>query len=151
MARLIMQKVGRLNGVDVFAPMDEEDAKLIGDKNVLVCDMKSDKVHRTELQNRSIHKFCSMLSQAFNDAGMDMAFVMSKLSKNPCLPWNADQVKERLWRPVQLHTCGIESSRKLDTDQVSVVYEALNVATSQKLGVGIPFPSRFSYSDHHAE
>jgi hypothetical protein len=49
-----------------------------------------------------------------------------------------------LWRPVQKHTYDTDSTTQLKTDEVSNVYEALNLTTTSKFGVGIPFPDKFA-------
>lgn len=142
--RVILVYVGEINGVKAYAPLDKDDEKAIEGKETLVCEMKSNKIARTELQNRSIHLYFTMLCDALNNAGMDMVATMKRLSANAAIPWSAHAIKERLWRPVQISTYGKESSTKLNTDEISVVYEALNNVTSSKLGVSVPFPDRFT-------
>ena len=147
MSRVILVHVGMVNGVRAYAACDAEDEKAIGDKETIVCDIKSNKTARTELQNRSIHKYFEILCNALNDAGWDMVATMKKLSKNVKIPWSPHAIKERLWRVVQIDTYGKESSTKLNTDEISVVYEALNQVTSSKLGVSVPFPDKYSLMD----
>ena len=141
--RIAMQYMGMIRGQKCYAPMSDEDAHAIGESEVIVCDMKSDKSKRSSLQNKSIHLYCNQLAEAFNSAGMDMPFVMNNLSKEPCLLWSGDAVKERLWKLVQMQTFGTSSTTKLSTDQVSTIHESINVATSQRLGVSVSFPDRF--------
>ena len=141
--RLILVSIGKVNGVEAYSPLDAEDVKAIGGRKTLVCEIGGDKFYRTGLQNRSLHKFFTMLSEKLNDAGLDMVAVMSKLSKRCEIPWSPEAVKERLWRKVQESTYGTTSTTKLETAQVSVVYEALNRVTSEKLGVSVPFPDKY--------
>ena len=110
---------------------------------------KGAKAVRTTKQNSAIHKYFTLLSYALNAAGMDMIAAMRILSKKGRIPWSAHAVKERLWRPVQIDTYGKESTTELNTDEVSAVYEALNVVTGDKLGVSIPFPDK--YNDFYAQ
>jgi hypothetical protein len=144
MARITLSKVCNIDGVDLYAPLDAEDEKLIAGQDIIVCEIKAGKSKRTTLQNKAIHKYCAMLSEALNEAGLDMKLVLSKLSKKAQIPWTPNSVKERLWRPVQINTFGKESSASLNTDEVGAVYEALNVVTCEQLGVGVSFPSRFT-------
>ena len=65
MSRILMQYVGKINGIDAYAPMDKEDADLIQGKTMLCLDLKAEKCLRTEAQNRSIHLYCKMLAEAF--------------------------------------------------------------------------------------
>lgn len=147
MSRIVLVDVGEKNGLRIYSACDIADVKAIGDKQTLVADLKGDKTTRTELQNRSIHKYFEILCSALNDAGLDMIATMKKLSKNAKIPWSPYAIKERLWRPVQIDTYGKESSTKLNTDEISVVYEALNNVTSSKLGVSVPFPDKYSLMD----
>jgi len=143
-ARLVLVKVGHgLDGLPLYAPMDAEDAKLCL-TNTLVVDVKSNRAARTELQNRSLHLYLTMLSDAFNDAGLSVMVVLTKLFKSPNFAWSAYLVKERIWRPVQEQTLGEESTTKLETQHVSMIHDSINRATSEKLGVSVPFPDRYN-------
>jgi len=141
--KLTMVYVESRGNIRLYAAMSDEDNRLINDQNIIVTKIQSGKSKRSGLQNSAMHLYFTMLSEALNDAGWDMIAVLTKLFKEAAFPWSPLAVKERLWRGVQKHTFGTESTTDLDTDQVSVVYEALNVATTQKLGVGVPFPDRF--------
>ena len=99
---------------------------------------------RTAKQNSSLHKYLELLCVALNDAGLDMKEVMGKISKSSTIPWSASAIKERLWRPVQIASFDVESSAKLDTIEINVVYESLNNITASQLGVSIPWPSEYS-------
>jgi hypothetical protein len=111
--------------------------KLAKDKAIKVS-VKSAKV-RTLTQNSSIHKYCAMLAKAFNDAGLDMETVLAPGTK---IPWSEDTVKNLIWRKVQIHLTGKESTKDLLTHEVSQVYEVVNRHLSQTFGVFVPFPSR---------
>ena len=99
---------------------------------------------RTAKQNSSLHKYLAMLCEALNDAGWDMGGVLGKISKSATIPWTEGAVKERLWRPVQISAFDVDSSTKLDTVEINVVYESLNNITASRLGVSIPWPSEYS-------
>ena len=71
---------------------------------------------RTLTQNSSIHKYCALLAEAFNDAGLDMQKV---LAEGTSIPWSEDKVKHDIWRVVQVAALGIESTTKLETNDVS--------------------------------
>lgn len=143
MTRVVLAKVGMKDGLPIYSPLSGEDERHINDQNMLVVDMKSGKSKRTGLQNSAIHLYLEWLAKALNDAGWDMTATMNKLSKKATIPWSLLSIKERLWRPVQLNTFGHESTTKLDTDQVGAVYEALNLVTSERLGVSVSFPDKF--------
>ena len=141
--RVALAKVGMKDGLPIYSPLSGEDERAINNQEILVADMKSGKSKRSGLQNSSIHLYLEWLSKALNDAGWDMTATMNKLSKKSNIPWSMLSIKERLWRPVQLNTFGNDSTAKLDTDQVSTVYEALNLVTSERLGVSVSFPDKF--------
>lgn len=93
---------------------------------------------RTNLQNRALHKYFSMLAEALNDAGYDMK---KTLKADVEIPWTAENVKNHLWRPIQIAMTGKQSSIALDTCEPSNIYEVLNRHLASKLGVSVPFPS----------
>lgn len=142
MPRIVLAQVGTKDGLAIYSAMSADDIKAIAAQSILVVDMKSGKAKRTGVQNASIHLYLTWLVDAFNSAGLDMISVMAKLSKNAKIPWSLHAAKERLWAPTQKSTYGTESTTQLDTDQVSVVYEALNGVTTEQLGVGVNFPDK---------
>ena len=95
---------------------------------------------RTNPQNNSIHLYCQLLADALNDAGYDMRTFPFKDGLS--VPWSKDTVKRVFWIPVQESQVGTEHTRQLTTKEVNVVYEALDRAMSQKVGVHVEFPSR---------
>ena len=94
---------------------------------------------RTLTQNKSIHKYCEQLSDAFNDAGLDMETI---LKKGVAIPWDAHNTKKLIWHAVQLPMTGKKSSKDLLTNEVSKVYDVVNRHISETFGVFVPFPSR---------
>lgn len=143
MPRLVLVKVGMKDGLPIYSPLDAEDVKLCL-VDTLVVDKKGYRAARTELQNRSLHLYYTMLSDAFNDAGLTVMVVLTKLFKSPNFAWSSYLVKEKIWRPVQEQTLGNESTTKLETQQVSMIHDSINRATSEKLGVSVPFPDRYN-------
>lgn len=139
MARIVLQYIGEVRGMPAYAPLDQPDIDVCKDRNVIVCDVKSDKVARTSLQNRALYLYFRLLAKALNAAGWDMKRTLSKKAE---IPWSESTVKENLFHPLQEAMTGEKSTTKLDTRQVSEVYEVLNRHTSSKLGVGVPFPER---------
>lgn len=144
MTDLVLELTGHIDGVPQFSPVEMSDVKAIGGRKTLVLKLMSKKSALTSLQNRSIRLYVSKLALAFNDAGYDMKVVLEKLSKRFFIPWSPESVLEKLWRPTQLHTYGTKSTTKLETRQVTVVYEALNQVTAENFGISIPFPDQYS-------
>lgn len=94
---------------------------------------------RTLTQNASIHKYCSLLSESFNDAGLDMQAV---LSEGASIPWSEDKVKDDIWRKVQIALTGKKSTTDLLKEEVSQVYEVVNRHIASTFGIFVPFPSK---------
>ena len=95
---------------------------------------------RTLTQNRAIHLYCNLLAKKFNASGLDMKTVLKPSVE---IPWSQDTVKEQLFKVVMNAMFPeIESTKDLDSKQVSEVYETLNRHTAAKLGVSLAFPNR---------
>lgn len=94
-------------------------------------------MNRTSQQNRALHKYCAMLSEALNDAGLD---ARTTLKPEVEIPWTPDMVKELMFKPIMKAMLHKESTTELDTKEVNEVYEVLNRHTAQKLGVSVEFP-----------
>ena len=94
---------------------------------------------RTLTQNRALHKYCSLLADALNDAGLDQRKV---LKPSVDIAWTQNAVKENLWRPLQKFVTGLDSTTKPEASQYSAIYEELNRHLSMKLGVSIPWPTK---------
>ena len=147
MSRVIFVRVGGTDELPHYAPLDAEDLKAINGQNTIVADVKGIRCLRTELQNRSLHLYYTLLATAFNDAGLTVMVVLKALFKTPNFAWSAHLIKERIWRDVQEQTLGTTSTTKLDTTNVSLIYDSINRATSEKLGVSVPFPDKYSLID----
>lgn len=143
MAKIILAKVGMKDGLPIFSPMDTDDVKALGDREMIAFELMSMKSMRTLAQHKSIRLYCKWLGIALNDAGYDIVETLKVLSNKIFIPWSPEAVLERLWRPTQKHTYGTDSTTKLEKEHVSTIYEALNVETTSKLGVGVNFPDKF--------
>ena len=100
--------------------------------------VKSAKI-RTLTQNKAIHKYCSLLSKSFNDAGLDMTAI---LKPGVSITWSESAVKEKIWHEVQLPLTGKKSTTELETHEVSDIYDIINRHISETFGVFVPFPSK---------
>ena len=94
---------------------------------------------RTLTQNAALHKYCQMLADQLNDAGLDQLKVLKPGAE---IPWTQSAVKENLWRPVQDSMLGKESTTKADRQEYSKVYDVLNRHMINKFGVTVPWPSK---------
>ena len=94
---------------------------------------------RTPTQNNSIHKYCELLAEALNGAGYTLTV---KVIREVEVPYTKENVKDYIWRPVQIALFQIASSKDLTTKQVSEVYEALNLFLIERFCVYVPWPEK---------
>ena len=104
---------------------------------IIKVDAKSGKT-RTLTQNASLHKFCSMLAQAMNEAGFDFRVF---IKEGYPVPFTEELVKEYIWKPIQKAVTGHESTTKPEPKQYSEVYDVLNVKLAEH-GLYVPWPCR---------
>lgn len=101
------------------------------------CEKCKEKItQRTPTQNNALHLYFEMLAEALNEAGLDMKKMMKA-----DIPWNAYNVKNELWRPIQEAQLGKKSTTQLTTKDIDKVYETLNRLLGEKKGIHVPFPS----------
>ena len=99
----------------------------------------TDKKQRTGQQNKSLHKYCTMLADALNDAGLDMK---KTLKPEIEIPWTCQNVKDHLYKPILKALTGKESTIDMDTIDPSAVYEILNRFMGEKHGIIVQWPNR---------
>ncbi len=91
---------------------------------------------RTGQQNRALHLYITKLAEALDESGHDMREVI----KLPIKP-TAENVKENMVRPVMIALYPeIKSTTDLDTKQMQELYEVLNRATGERLGIYVEWP-----------
>lgn len=142
MSTLILECVGKLNGREVYAPIDSEGEKLIDGQLVIACDIKSGKAKRTTLQNASIHLYGSLVAQAMNDGGITKKIYFD--AKQVDCEWTRESVIEDVWREIQNALYDHRKTSKLDRDQVSKVYDQVSRILAENFNVRQEFPSRFN-------
>ena len=124
---------------DSIQPYDEEAAAYVA--NLQEGDMlELIESKRTGLQNKAMWVYCTKLAGALNAAGFDMRSFPFRDGLS--IPWTKHSVMSVFWKPVQSASLGKESTRELNTKQVNQVYEAVDLAISQRTGVHVPFPCK---------
>lgn len=91
--------------------------------------------NRTDLQNRSLHKWCQMVADELNDCGISYKMLLDGLE--------IDQTMETikgLFRLIAGAKFGVKSTTQLTTKQLSDTFEEFNRHLSTK-GIHIPWPS----------
>lgn len=109
-------------------------------------DLNGNTMKRTNLQNRALHLFYTLLADALNNAGLDMKVV---LRPSVSIPWTKESVKEHLWKPIQNALYGKVSTTELDKSQeIDRVHEVLMRHISEKFHLEyIDFPHEEKKSD----
>jgi len=90
-------------------------------------------------QQKAIHVYMRLLSEALNDGGWTIQQVLAQAVDRD---WDLISAKNNLWRPIQVAMFDKESTTQLDRDEVVKVYEILNRHTSNIFGIGMNFPNR---------
>ena len=94
-------------------------------------------MNRTPLQNRSLHKYCTMLADALNESGQDMR---ATLKPEIDIPWTMENIKNLMFKPIIKAMFDVDSTKDLDSKQIGEAYEVLNRHTAEKLGVSVIWP-----------
>ena len=92
---------------------------------------------RTASQNSALHKYFELLAKELNNAGYDVGTTIKvpvDFTKDTVKEYMAHPIITALW-PDKHHTA------ELETNEINELYEHLNRLTSEKFGIGIPFPS----------
>lgn len=94
-------------------------------------------MQRTGKQNNSLHLYISLLADTLAAAGYDMRQII-KVEITP----TPENVKETMIRPIMKALFpDVTSTAQLTTKQINQVYDVVNRATAERLGVSIEFPS----------
>jgi hypothetical protein len=100
--------------------------------------MKIDHPTRTEQQHKARWKYLSLLADELMGKGISQRVFLEKLQGYD-VPITKEFLAE-VWKEIQQQMFGTNSSKHLKTDQVSQVYDVMNLFTSTEWGVGMDFP-----------
>jgi len=95
---------------------------------------------RTLTQNKALHLYFRLLADDLNGAGYDMK---KTLSSDVEVPWNAELVKQLLFKPVQEAQVNKKSTAKLTKKELDLVLTTVQRHIATVTGVTTPFPDRF--------
>jgi hypothetical protein len=93
---------------------------------------------RTDLQNKSLHKYCELVAEALNDR----QFTCNNFFKNDHgVRFTKDIVKNELWRPIQIAVTGEQSSKRPSRAQYGEIYDTLNAKLAE-YGIQVDWPTK---------
>ena len=101
-------------------------------------EVKIHKHTRTNRQNRALHLYFDLLSEALNGGGFDMR---ATIKKDVEIPFTPETVKSHLWKPIMEAYLEKSSTTELRTNEISEVFEILNRHIGERTSVYVPFPN----------
>lgn len=119
---------------------DEESLKALAkleENQIIDIEFIKDK-QRTKRQNRALHLYLAMVSEALNEAGLDMVKVLKEGTE---IPWTPPLVKKHIWKQVQDAMLDKNSTTQLTTSECNPVYEVVHRYLSSTFGVTVLWPS----------
>jgi len=115
-------------------------ARELFDKHKYITFSYSTGQQRTGQQNKALHVYLRLLSDALNTAGLDQRKV---LKEDIDIPWTPEAVKIHLWKVIQKAVIGKESTTEAERGDYTKVHEVLTRHLGEKLGIDyIPWPEK---------
>ena len=102
-------------------------------------EIKQVRESRTTQQNSSLHLYFTFIANELNDLGMEFQY-FGVTGKALSMKYTPHIVKDYFWKPIQLTLFNIETTTKLDTNQMNNIIDIVTKFFADK-GVVIPFPS----------
>ena len=125
---------------------NENDVKKAKDKfNSLLelgktIDLIEKKNTRTTKQNSALHLLFTIISQQLNEMGQEFTYMGLK-GKEISVMHTPNIIKEYVWRPIQVALFDIESTTKINTEQINQIVDVLAKYFADR-GIVIQFPSK---------
>ena len=99
---------------------------------------------RTEKQSSSRWVYLDQMARAFNEAGIDRQKLIERIKATAKV--DAQNTRETMywdyWKPV--HDALYPEVKRLNTEQIQKVYEAMNNHSAKAFGISKPWPDRFN-------
>lgn len=108
----------------------------------LIIDISLIKKTRSNLQNRALHLYFTMLADEFLNIGYDFNYTNPFTNEIISIPYTCDLVKEYIWRPLQNQMFKIESTTKLTTEMINLILEVISNWLAEK-EICVNFPNKF--------
>ena len=127
---------------DLTNDLDINRAKVYYDKLIRLgksFKLEEDKLTRSQKQNKSLHVLFTIISYQLNNLGQTFSY--EGLNGNSFeIRYTPNVVKNFIWRPIQIAMFDIESTTKINTNQINEIVDVL-VKWFGEVGVEIEFPS----------
>lgn len=104
-------------------------------------EIKQWKENRSNLQNRALHLYFTLVSNELNQLGITYEWKGLKGSIMETA-WTPELVKEFIWRPIQVSMFNIKSTTKIKTGQINQIIDVINKFFGER-GVVVSFPNQF--------
>lgn len=99
---------------------------------------EKDEKQRTLLQNRSMHKYFTLVAEKLNEAGLERKIT---ITMGADVPWSPETIKEVIWRSLQYGQTGKHSTTELTTKEYGEVWETMNRFMGENFNIHVPIPS----------
>lgn len=103
-------------------------------------DLTEKKNTRTTKQNSALHLLFTIVSSQLNEMGVDFQYFGLK-GQTLSMRHTPHLVKEMVWKPIQKALFDIDSTTKINTEQINEIVDVLAKFFGDK-GIVIEFPSR---------
>jgi hypothetical protein len=100
-----------------------------------VCIKKLPKT-RTSQQNKALHLFCKLVSDQLSEKYTVQQVLAQSIERE----WTPENVKNLLWRPLQIAITGKESTAEAITKEYPKIHKYLEYFLGDKFGVYVPWP-----------
>ena len=119
----------------------KDEAKKYIDSQKGLIEIQNVKENRSTQQNRALHLFFTIVSNQLNELGQE--FIYFGLSgRQLSMPFTPILFKNMIWRELQKAMYGIESTTKINTEQINGILDVL-VKHFGEMGISVSFPNRF--------
>lgn len=143
----IIQKVGANLSRSTLPQSDDHASLEYKEGDYIQVDMKvvkTAKGKRSALMNRCVHKYCSMLSDAWNSYGLECVVCMIGLEGKQFdlkTAWTGELVKEMIFKPTLNAISGQPLTSKASDKDLCDVEEAIGRMCAKKMGLEINWPT----------
>lgn len=98
---------------------------------------------RTIQQNKSLHKYCTLMADSLNEAGFDFKKFLEVSKYKIDVPWTMELFKDQIWRPVMESQTGKESTTDMSTTDPSHIHRIVDARIAEITGVSHAWPDKF--------